>query len=38
MVRFWSYEREYKRYKNSILKKIDKTITKRKYFFWRANK
>ena len=33
MVRFWSYEREYKRYKNSILNKIDKTIKKGNIFF-----
>jgi len=33
MIRFWSYEREYKRYKNSILNIIDKTIRKGNIFF-----
>ena len=33
MIKFWSYEREYKKYKKSILNNIDKTINKGNVFF-----
>ena len=33
MIKFWSYEREYKRYKRSILNNIKKTIEKGNIFF-----
>ena len=33
MIKFWSYEREYKKYKKSILYNIDKTINKGNVFF-----
>ena len=33
MIKFWSYDREYKRYKNSILKNINKTFKKGNIFF-----
>ncbi len=33
MIKFWSYEREYKKYKKNILKNIDKTINKGNIFF-----
>ena len=33
MINFWSYTREYKKIKNVILKKIDKTISKGNIFF-----
>ena len=35
MIKFWSYDREYKRYKNSILKNINKTFKKGNIFFGR---
>ncbi len=35
MIKFWSYDREYKRYKNSILKNINKTFKKGSIFFGR---
>ena len=33
MIKFWSYDREFKKYKNQILKKINKTILKGNIFF-----
>ncbi len=33
MIKFWSYEREYRKYKSSILKNIDNTINKGSIFF-----
>ena len=33
MIKFWSYEREYKKYKKNILKNIDKTISRGNIFF-----
>ena len=33
MIKFWSYEREYRKYKSSILKNIDSTINKGNIFF-----
>ena len=34
MIKFWSYDKEYKRYKKEFLSVIHKTISKRKYFLW----
>ena len=33
MIKFWSYDREYKKYKNSILKNVNKTLKKGNIFF-----
>ena len=33
MINFWSYKREYRKYKKSLLKQIDKTINKGNIFF-----
>ena len=33
MIKFWSYDREYKKYKNSILKNLNKTLKKGNIFF-----
>ena len=33
MIKFWSYDREYKKYKNSILKNVHKTLKKGNIFF-----
>lgn len=33
MIKFWSYNKEYKKYKNSLLKKINITLTKGNIFF-----
>ena len=33
MIKFWSYDREYKKYKKIILKNIDKTINRGNIFF-----
>ena len=33
MIKFWSYDREYKKYKNSILKNFNKTLKKGNIFF-----
>ena len=34
MIKFWSYNREFKKFKKVILKKIDKSINKGNIFFW----
>ena len=33
MIKFWNYNREYKKYKNFLLQKIDKTLQKGNIFF-----
>ena len=33
MIKFWSYNKEYKKYKNQLLKKINITLTKGNIFF-----
>ena len=33
MIKFWSYKREYQKYKNSILKNIEKSINSGTIFF-----
>jgi aminotransferase EvaB len=33
MIKFWNYDREYKKYKKSFLKKIDNTLSKGNIFF-----
>ena len=33
MIKFWTYSREYRKFKKSILKKIDKTLEKGNIFF-----
>ena len=33
MIKFWSYDREYKKYKNSILKNVNKSLKKGNIFF-----
>ena len=33
MIKFWSYDREYIKYKNSILKNVNKTLKKGNIFF-----
>jgi len=33
MIKFWNYDREYKKYKNFLLQKIDKTLQKGNIFF-----
>jgi len=33
MIRFWSYDKEYKKYKNSILKNVHKTLKRGNIFF-----
>ncbi len=33
MVKFWSYKSEYKKYKKTLIRNIDKTISKGEIFF-----
>ena len=33
MIKFWSYKKEYIKYKKQLLKNIDKTISKGNIFF-----